>query len=83
MQSIIFGERQGGVSDRVRGILSTMQGAVFDAQASEAIRLEMWEKWVFLASLAGSTTLIRATIGDICAAPEGRNLVSLHRSQIL
>jgi 2-dehydropantoate 2-reductase len=75
MHSIIFGERQGGLSDRVRYILSTMQGAVFDAQASEAILLEMWEKWVFLASLAGSTTLMQATIGDICAAPQGRNLV--------
>jgi 2-dehydropantoate 2-reductase len=75
MHSLIFGERQSGVSDRVRGILSTMRGAVFDAHASETILLEMWEKWVLLASLAGSTTLIRATIGDICAAPEGRNLV--------
>jgi 2-dehydropantoate 2-reductase len=75
MHSLTFGERQSGVTDRVRGILSTMRGAVFDAQASEAILLEMWEKWVLLASLAGSTTLIRATIGDICAAPEGRNLV--------
>lgn len=70
-----FGERQGGISDRVRAILSTMQGAVFDVQASEAILLEMREKWVFLASLAGSTTLMRATIGDICATPDGGNFV--------
>ena len=73
--SMTFGERQGGVSDRVRTILSTMRGAVFEVQASEAIGLEMWEKWVFLASLAGSTTLMRATIGDICATPDGRNFV--------
>jgi 2-dehydropantoate 2-reductase len=75
LHSMTFGERQGGISDRVRAILTTMQGAVFDVQASEAILLEMWEKWVFLASLAGSTTLMRATIGDICAAPDGRNFV--------
>lgn len=28
----------------------------------------MWEKWVFLATLAGMTCLMRAAIGDIVAA---------------
>jgi 2-dehydropantoate 2-reductase len=73
--SITFGERQRGIADRVRVILSTMQGAVFDVHSSENIILEMWEKWVFLASLAGSTTLMRTTIGDICASPDGREFV--------
>jgi 2-dehydropantoate 2-reductase len=31
----------------------------------------MWEKWVFLASLAGSTCLMRASIGDIVRSPAG------------
>ena len=75
LHSITFGERAGGISDRVRAILSAMQGAVFDVQASESIMREMWEKWVFLASLAGSTSLMRATIGEICATPGGRNFV--------
>lgn len=75
LHSMTFGERQGGITDRIRAVLSAMGGAVFDARASEAILLEMWEKWVFLASLAGSTTLMRATIGDICSIPDGRTFV--------
>jgi 2-dehydropantoate 2-reductase len=35
----------------------------------------MWEKWVFLATLAGSTCLMRAAIGDIVAAPGGKDFV--------
>src|SRR5262249_2965901 len=38
------------------------------AAASDHIVLEMWEKWVFLATLAGVTCLTRAAIGDIVAA---------------
>lgn len=75
LHSLTFGERQGGITDRIRAVLSAMRGAVFDARASEAILLDMWEKWVFLASLAGSTTLMRATIGDICSTPDGRSFV--------
>ena len=73
--TITYGERDGGLSDRVRAIDALVQGARFQARASEKILLEMWEKWVFLATLAGATTLMRATIGDIVAAPGGRALI--------
>src|ERR1700730_12394923 len=73
--SITFGERPGGITDRARTILLTMQEAVFDVRASEAILLEMWEKWVFIASLAGATTLMRAAIADICITPDGENFL--------
>jgi 2-dehydropantoate 2-reductase len=70
-----FGERDGTMSDRVRAIDSLMQGARFDAHASAEILLEMWEKWVFLASGAGSTGLMRATIGEISESPGGTDFV--------
>jgi 2-dehydropantoate 2-reductase len=35
----------------------------------------MWEKWVFLASLAASTCLMRASVGDILAAPGGTDFI--------
>jgi 2-dehydropantoate 2-reductase len=73
VHSITFGERHGGITERVGAILPTLQGALFEVRASEKILLEMWEKWVFLASLAGSTTLMRATIGDVCTTSEGRS----------
>jgi 2-dehydropantoate 2-reductase len=70
-----FGERDGTLSDRVRAIVQLMEGARFNSHASTEVLQEMWEKWVFLASLAGSTCLMRASIGDICASPGGTDFI--------
>ena len=75
MQSLNFGERNGGMSDRVCAI-----GAVFAADntgaiASEHIMQDMWEKWVFLATLAASTSLMRTSVGNILAAPGGSDFL--------
>src|SRR5215218_5353258 len=69
---LAFGETEGGVSERVRAVAALCEGAKFDARASRAIVQEMWEKWVMLAALAGMTCLMRASVGDILAAPGGR-----------
>ena len=58
-QSLDFGEVDGKMSDRVRAIAEVMASGNFGAVASEHIIQEMWEKWVFLASLAASTCLMR------------------------
>ncbi len=71
MHDFVFGERVGGMSERVRAILAQVEGIGFDARASEQILQDMWEKWVFLASLATSTCLMRGSVGDIVAAPGG------------
>jgi 2-dehydropantoate 2-reductase len=49
-----------------------MQGVAFDARASGTILQDMWDKWVFLATLAGITCLMRAAVGDIMQAAGGR-----------
>ena len=66
-----FGERDGFMSDRVRAISAAMKGARFDIRLSDHILPAMWEKWVFLASLAAGTCLFRAAVGDIAHAPGG------------
>jgi 2-dehydropantoate 2-reductase len=48
-----------------------MQGAGFDARLSSDIELEMWEKWLLLASLGAITCTMRGSIGDVVAAPGG------------
>ncbi|MFB9266159.1 2-dehydropantoate 2-reductase [Bradyrhizobium erythrophlei] len=74
MQSLNFGERDGRMSDRVRAIVETFAG-VNGAAASEHIMQGMWEKWVFLASLAASTSLMRTSVGNILAAPGGKDFL--------
>jgi 2-dehydropantoate 2-reductase len=68
LQTLTFGELDGSRSPRIETIASALVGAGFDARLSEEIRQEMWEKWIFIAALAGITCLMRAAIGDIVAA---------------
>jgi 2-dehydropantoate 2-reductase len=75
MQSLSFGERKGGSSDRVKAIAEVMATGKFDGVASDGIMQDMWEKWIFLATIAGATSAMRAAIGDIVAAPGGRDFI--------
>jgi 2-dehydropantoate 2-reductase len=52
-----------------------MASGKFGAAASENIIHEMWEKWVFLATLAASTCLMRAQVGHILASPGGMDFI--------
>jgi len=65
---LTFGERAGNLSPRVDAVAAEIGKAKFELRASASILLEMWEKWVFLATLAGITCLMRSAIGDIAAA---------------
>jgi 2-dehydropantoate 2-reductase len=75
LQSLNFGERDGMMSDRVRAIADMMASGNFGSVASEHVVQEMWEKWVFLASLAASTCLMRTSVGNILAAPGGKDFI--------
>ena len=75
MQSLGFGERDGKMSDRVHAIADVMAAGKFGAAASTQVIQDMWEKWVFLASLAASTSTMRAAVGPILAAPGGRDFI--------
>jgi len=65
---LAFGERSGGRSARMEALAAAMAGAKFEAVASDQVLLVMWEKWVFLASLAVITCLTRSAVGDVVAA---------------
>jgi 2-dehydropantoate 2-reductase len=69
---LVFGEVAGGFSDRTRALETCFDGAGFIGRASEVVMHDMWEKFVQLGLGAGITCLMRASIGDILAAPGGR-----------
>src|ERR1700736_6190867 len=70
---IIFGEMKGGTSARTRALNEGLQGAGFDVNHSEDIIKDMWEKWLLLASLGAITCLLRGDIGEVEAAPGGKD----------
>jgi 2-dehydropantoate 2-reductase len=73
-QRLVYGERNGEITPRLKTLDATLQGAGFDARPSTDIMQAMWEKWVQLASLGAVTCLMRGTIGEIVAAPGGAKL---------
>ena len=73
-QYLLYGERNGEATPRLRMLDVTLQGAGFEARLASDIMQAMWEKWVQLASLGAITCLMRGTIGEIVAAPDGAAL---------
>jgi 2-dehydropantoate 2-reductase len=72
---IVFGEAFGDlprVSDRVRRIHEALIGADIQADAVGDGRVPIWEKFVFLASLAGFTGAARLPIGPVWGDPVTR-----------
>lgn len=82
MHSMSFGERGTPKGDRTKRIEAALQGAMFEAKASDVIIQDMYEKWVFLATLAGSTSLMRAPAGHITGAPGGADFIRALRAEI-
>ncbi|HLX99239.1 MAG TPA: 2-dehydropantoate 2-reductase [Roseiarcus sp.] len=66
--ALSFGELDGSRSRRIETIASAILNAGFDARLSDEIKQDMWEKWALIATAAGITCLMRASIGDIVAA---------------
>jgi 2-dehydropantoate 2-reductase len=74
MQSLAFGERDGTMSERVRAIAEAFS-AVNGAVASQNVIQDMWDKWVFLCSIAASTSLMRSPVGIIVTSPGGKDFM--------
>lgn len=71
MHSLTFGERDGSASARMQRITEALADAGFHSRPSNTVMQEMWDKWIFLASLAGITCLMRGPVGLIVASPGG------------
>jgi len=72
MQRLIFGEYDGSRSARAEALLDACTRGGINAELSDDIRRAIWEKYVFLVGLSGSTTTMRATIGPIRSNPRAR-----------
>ncbi|MDP9010395.1 MAG: ketopantoate reductase family protein [Pseudomonadota bacterium] len=66
--ALAFGSRNRGSESNIEEIADALRVPGFDAHLSANILHEMWEKWVFIAAAAATTSLMRATVGDIVAA---------------
>jgi 2-dehydropantoate 2-reductase len=72
MQRIVVGEYDGSASPRARALHEALAKSGVTAELSGDVRRAIWEKYVFLVALSGSTTSMRSTLGPIRANPATR-----------
>lgn len=73
--SLTIGTQDGTRTARLEAAYDQLCGAAgFDAGISDEIIAQMWQKWVFIATIGSLTCLMRGTVGDIVAVPGGRDL---------
>jgi 2-dehydropantoate 2-reductase len=70
-RSVVVGERGGGSSERARRAAALFREAGTEARVSEDIAVDLWQKFLFLTTLAAACGLARAPIGPVRDAPQG------------
>lgn len=75
LQKLAFGEFDGHRSQRVENLHKACQAGGIQSEIAPDINLVIWQKFVFLASIAGATTSMRAPIGAIRENPLTRQFL--------
>lgn len=74
--AIVWGARDPAQEAIVKALGEVFAKTIVDWKISDNILLDMWEKVAFLSTLAGMTCLMRATVGELLAAPDGKSLMT-------
>lgn len=74
LNSFTIGPRSPSQEAFAQELFALCKKADFDSFYKENIEQALWDKWVFLATLAGMTTICRGSIGEIAATPYGKDL---------
>lgn len=78
---IIFGETAGSgetnglETERCRSIRDTFIGAGVPAEVAPDVRAGLWGKFLFIATMAGVTSMARATLAELMPQPHWRKVV--------
>ena len=70
-QRLALGARTPAQADAAAALHQVLERGGSGPVLTDAVMQEMWEKFAFLTAYAGMTTLMRAPIGAMLAAPEG------------
>ena len=74
LNSLTVGPRAPGQEALCQALFALCKKADFDSFYKENIEQALWDKWTFLATLAGMTTICRGSVGEIVATPYGKDL---------
>lgn len=71
LQSLNYGELDGKKTSRIEAVHQVFQEAGFETAISGDILRDMWQKWVWIASVGAITCLLRGNIGEVVAVSGG------------
>ncbi|MBB5329827.1 ketopantoate reductase family protein [Tunturiibacter gelidoferens] len=77
LDKIIYGERSGEITPRIRALDETLRNAGFETELATNIIQAMWDKWVTIASFGLITCLLGGPIGEINALSDGEQTALL------
>lgn len=83
LHMLVYGERSGQESERIIKLADALKGTKADFQLSSTIIEDLWHKYLFIATMSGITTLMRAPIGPICKHPSGMETIKQLTKEII
>ena len=72
---VVFGETDGSLSERGRAIADAFNSSGVPAELTGDVRTGLWSKFLFIATMAGVTSMARATLAELMPRPEWREVV--------
>jgi 2-dehydropantoate 2-reductase len=75
VRRIVFGAIDGRPNPRLEPVRETLASTGFAVERTDAITHVLWTKFLFIASVAGLTSVMRAPLGPILARAEGKDLL--------
>ena len=72
---VVFGEPDGSMSERGRTIEEALTGSGVPAEFTGDVRTGLWSKFLFIATMAGTTAMARERLSELMPRPEWREVV--------
>ena len=83
VHSLTFGHLSDADETDGKRFFDACCSANFSIKYSYNIKVDLWYKWILIATVAGATTLFNATIGEIASTEHGRSFINdLHKECI-
>ena len=72
---VVFGEVDGSLSQRGKAIEEALLASGIPAELTSDIRTGLWSKFLFIATMAGTTAMARERLAELMPRPEWREVV--------
>lgn len=76
MNQLVYGERSGEKTERIRKVEAAFSGTKADFALSENIEQDMWHKYLFITAMSGITSAMASPIGPIRDLESGKRTIA-------